>query len=117
MKYMLLFYADEAAWMVLSEEERNAAIEQIGRWYGAQVESGRLVEGRRLAGESSVKTVDLGPAGRSRTPIVMDGSFVETKEALGSYAIVEVTGPEEAVGVAESWPGGGLVEIRPVLEE
>ena len=66
MKYMLLFYADEAAWMVLSEEERNAAIEQIGRWYGAQVESGRLVEGRRLAGESSVKTVDLGPAGRSR---------------------------------------------------
>jgi hypothetical protein len=116
MKYMLLFYADEAAWMVLSEEERNAAIEQIGRWYGTQVESGRLVEGRRLAGKSSARTVDLGPAGRSRTPIVMDGPFVETKEALGSYAIVEVAELDEAVREAESWPGGGLVEIRPVVE-
>ncbi len=116
MKYMLLFFADEAAWMALSEGERNAAIEQIGAWYSTQAQSGRLVEGRRLSGKSSAKTVDLGPAGRSRKPILMDGPFIETKEAIGSYAIVEVIDLDEAVGVAESWPGGGFIEIRPVME-
>jgi hypothetical protein len=113
---MLLFFADEAAWMALSEGVRNAAIEQIGRWYGAEAQSGRLVEGRRLAGKGSAKTVDLGPAGNSRKPIVMDGPFIETKEAIGSYAIVEVADLDEAVGVAESWPAGGFIEIRPVME-
>jgi hypothetical protein len=113
----LLFVADEDAWMALSEEERQAAVERIGGWYGEQARAGRIVEGRRLRGKRAAKTVRLGPAGRSGKPMVVDGPFIEGKEAIGSYAIVEVPGEAEALEVAGSWPGGGAVEVRPIMEE
>jgi hypothetical protein len=116
MRYMLLFFADEEAWMALPEEERTAAIGRIGAWYGEQAQAGRIIEGCRLHGKGAAITVRLGPAGRSQAPVVTDGPFVETKEAIGSYAIVEVASLDEAIAVAGSWPGGGAVEIRPVLE-
>ncbi len=117
MKFMLLFMADEDAWMALPEEERQAAIERIGAWFGEHARAGRIVEGRRLTGRRAAKTVRLGPAGRSRKPMVTDGPFVEGKEAIGSYAVIEVRDEAEALDVAGSWPGGGAVEVRPIMEE
>ena len=117
MRYMLMFFADEEAWMAMSEEERLQAIGRIGAWYGEHTGAGRIVEGRRLHGKSGAKTVRLGRTGRSGKPMVVDGPFLETKEAIGSYAIVEAAGIDEAVDVARSWPAGGAVEVRPVAEE
>lgn len=116
MKFMLLFVADEDAWMRLSEQERQAAVERIGAWYGEHARAGRIVEGRRLQGKRAAKTIRLGPAGRSGKPVVVDGPFLESKEAIGSYAIVEVRDEAEALEIAGSWPGGGAVEVRPVME-
>lgn len=116
MKYMLLFAADEDEWMEMDPGEREAAIGRIGQWFGEQARSGRIVEGRRLQGRASARTVRLGPAGRSSKAAVTDGPFVEAKEAIGSYAIVEAADLDEAVTVAESWPAGGVVEVRPLME-
>jgi hypothetical protein len=117
MKYMLLFFADEDAWMELPEEARAAAIDRIGAWYGQHAQAGRIIEGRRLRGKGTATTVRLGPAGRSEEPAIVDGPFIEAKEAIGSYAIVEVANLDDALSLARSWPGGGGIEIRPVLEE
>ncbi|HEX3271942.1 MAG TPA: YciI family protein [Ktedonobacterales bacterium] len=117
MKYMLLFFADEDAWMEISEEARAAAIERIGAWYGQHAQAGRIIEGRRLRGKGTATTVRLGPAGRSEEPTIVDGPFIEAKEAIGSYAIVSVADLDEAMSLAKSWPGGGVIEIRPVVEE
>lgn len=101
----------------LPDDEREAAIGRIGAWYGQQAQVGRIVEGHRLGGTRTATSVRLGRAGRSGKPLVTDGPFAETKEAIGSYAIIEVPDHAEAVAVAESWPGGGgSVEIRPVAE-
>lgn len=118
MRYLLMFYADEAAWMALPEDERTAAIGRIGRWFGEHAAAGRIVEGKRLAGgRRATTTVRLGRVQRSGdAPIVTDGPFVEAKEAVGSYAVVEVKDRDEAIAVAKSWPAGGLVEVRPVDE-
>jgi hypothetical protein len=116
MKYMLLFFADEDAWTALPEEERAAAIGRIGAWYGHHTQAGRIVEGHRLRGKGTASTVRLGRAGRSEKPVIVDGPFIEAKEAIGSYAIIEVLNLDEASAVAASWPGGGAVEIRPVAE-
>ena len=116
MKYMLLFFADETDWMELPDEARTAAIGQIGAWYGQQAQAGRIIEGRRLSGKNTATTVRLGPAGRSAETTILDGPFIEAKEAIGSYAIVEVADLDEALMVAKSWPGGGGIEIRPVAE-
>jgi hypothetical protein len=48
--------------------------------------------------------------------MVIDGPFVEAKEAVGSYAVVEVAGEAEAIAIAKRWPAGGIVEVRPVAE-
>jgi hypothetical protein len=116
MKYMLLFFADEDAWMEVSEEARAAAIGQVGAWYGHHAQAGRIIEGRRLAGKSTATTVRLGPAGKSAEPTIMDGPFIEAKEVIGSYAIVDAGDLDEALTMAKSWPGGGAVEIRPVVD-
>src|SRR5439155_26232835 len=119
MRYLLMFYADEAEWMALPESERNAAIGRIGEWYGMQVKAGKIVDGTRLAGgKRATTTVRLGRIQRSGdAPVVSDGPFVEAKEAVGSYAIVEVKDRDAAIAIAKSWPAGGLVEVRPVEPE
>jgi hypothetical protein len=121
MRWMLLFYADEDEWLALPEDERTAAIGQIGAWFAQHAQAGRIVDGHRLAGKREATTVRHGPAGgsgrRKKKPLVMDGPFAETKEALGSYAIVDVPDHAAALAIAESWPGGGNVEVRPVLEQ
>ena len=116
MRYMLMFFADEGAWTALPEEERAAAIGRIGAWYGQQAQAGRIVEGRRLSGKSTAITIRPGPAGRGQKPVVVDGPFLETKEAIGSYAIIDVADRDAAIAVAASWPAGGTVEIRPSME-
>ena len=118
MRYLLLFYADEDAWMALPEDERTAAIGRIGQWFGEHAAAGRIVDGKRLAGgKRATTTVRLGRIQRSgAAPIVTDGPFVEAKEAVGSYAIVDVNGRDDAIAIAKSWPAGGLVEVRPLDE-
>jgi len=114
---MLVFFADEDAWMALSDEEREASIARIGAWYAEHAQAGRIVEGRRLHGRAEAVTVRLGPAGASQTPEIASGPFSPTPESIGSYAILDVADADKVVAVASAWPGGGAVEIRPLLEE
>jgi hypothetical protein len=116
MRFILVFYADEGEWAALPDEERTAAVARIGAWYGQHVQEGHIIEGCRLAGKQEATTIRLGPAGHSKKPLVTDGPFIETKEAIGSYAVVEVLDRAAAVAIAASWPGGGAVEVRPVME-
>jgi hypothetical protein len=117
MRYMLLFFADEEAWMALTEEERAEAIARISAWYGEQARVGHIIEGGRLTGRATAKTVRLGSAGRSAKPLITDGPYVETKEALGSYAIIAASDMDAAMTIAATWPGGGAVEVRPLMVE
>lgn len=115
MRYMLTFYADADEWMALPEVEREAGVAEIGRWFGEHARAGRIVEGHRLA--PGVKTVRLGRVRKKDRPLVSDGPFAEAKEAVGSYAIVEVANENEALEIAKGWPAGGIVEVRPLAEE
>ncbi|CUS31278.1 conserved hypothetical protein [Candidatus Nitrospira nitrosa] len=50
--------------------------------------------------------------------IVTDGPFLETKEQLAGYFLVDAKDLAEAVSIAKRVPGAriGTVEIRPVRE-
>src|SRR5688572_9688074 len=54
---------------------------------------------------------------REGNPIVTDGPFVETREHLGGYYLVDVRDLDEAISIAGRIPGArlGAVEIRPVV--
>ena len=47
--------------------------------------------------------------------VITDGPFIESKEVIGGFAIVEVKDRGEAEEMARKWPGGP-VEIWPTVE-
>ena len=116
MRYMLTFYANEQEWLALPGADREAAIAEIGRWFGEHARAGKIVDGHRLAPPGTTKTVRHGRVRRKDLPMVSDGPFVEAKESVGSYAIVEVKDEDEALAIAKSWPAGGAVEVRALAE-
>ena len=52
------------------------------------------------------------------TPIVTDGPFIETKEVLGGYWLVEAKSKDEVTKWAQRCPAsdGDVIEIRQVFE-
>lgn len=108
MKYMALIYAGEREWEALSDEQRN---DIYGR-YRALMEDGRILGGEELAPTTTATTVRV----RSGETVVTDGPFVETKEALGGYFLIEAESIDEALDIAARIPAAetGAVEVRPV---
>jgi hypothetical protein len=113
-RYLLTFYAVEDEWMALPYAERDAGIAEIGRWFAEHAQSGKILEGHRLG--RGTKTLRLGRVRKKDLPIVTDGPFMEAKESVGSYAVVDVRDEEEAIAIAKRWPAGGVVELRPVAD-
>ena len=50
----------------------------------------------------------------SGTPLFTDGPFIESKEVIGGFALIEVADLDEALAMAREWPG--TVEIRPIVD-
>ncbi len=52
-------------------------------------------------------------------PTLIDGPFIETKEVLGGYWLVEANSKEEVVKWAQRCPAedGDVIEIRQIFEE
>ena len=51
--------------------------------------------------------------------MVTDGPYLETKEIVGSYFVVDVDSAERAREIAAAYPGvqtGGAVELWPLME-
>src|SRR5213594_5202189 len=111
---MLTFCAAEDEWMALPEAERNAGIAEIGQWFAEHAHAGKIVEGQRLG--RGTKCVRLGRVRKKDLPMVTDGPFIEAKESVGSYAVVDVKDEDEDEAISKRWPGGGAVEVRPVAD-
>jgi hypothetical protein len=92
--------------------EYGAWYAEIGAWYEKWGATGRLDGGHQLQGTETAKTI--------RSGSVTDGPFIETKEVLGGYSVIEADSIDEAVDVAKTWPGvdrGWItVEVRPAIE-
>jgi hypothetical protein len=96
----------------LSDEEAQAAYTTVDRWWGAQVEAGRIVSGHQLEPSATATTIRVAPG---ETPSITDGPFVEGKEMLGGYAILDVPDLDAAIALASEWPLPGTLELRPVV--
>jgi len=108
---MFLFFDDETWTQRVTKEEMERDYAEVGRWWDEQVRKGVITGGRELRPSGTARTVRR-VNGRL---IVTDGPFIEAKEQVGGYAVIEVADLDEAIRVAKTWPAGG-VEIRPVLE-
>jgi hypothetical protein len=113
-KYILLIYQNPATWETFSEEERNRVMAEVGEIMGELEQTGEWVGGEGLADPSNTKTVRV----REGIPAVTDGPFVEAKEQLVGYCIVECETPARAVEIAARWPDARYwaMEVRPLME-
>jgi hypothetical protein len=113
MKYLLQIYPAGAR----EELERLPAAEQqaIVEEYLAIGQSPEVVGGDQLQPVETATTVRV----ESGKVLLTDGPFVDAKEHLGGYCLVEADDLDVALGIAARIPAarmGGAVEVRPLVE-
>jgi hypothetical protein len=112
-QYMLLVGGAD-----LDKRSGNTAIapkmfEQYFAWVRSLTESGHYVGGHKLKDQTGARLTVRGGQ-------VVEGPFMETKEAVGGYFIINAASLEEAVALSRECPifhlQNGYVEVR-VIEE
>jgi len=114
MQYMLAFFEPQGEF-----DKRNdpaQADDYWGSWMayiGALRNSGLVVSGNGLELPQSASLVRLRDGKRE----VHDGPFIDTKEMLGGYFIIEADSLDLAIEWAARSPAAsaGTVEVRPVM--
>ncbi|HKJ11864.1 MAG TPA: YciI family protein [Ornithinimicrobium sp.] len=114
MKYMLLLTDDPQQG---AQPGTHAHDEEMQAWFAytdALVKAGAMVGGEALHGPETATTVTVRDGGR----VVTDGPFIESKEVLGGYYIIDVPDLDTAIDWAARTPNvrTGSVEIRPVMD-
>jgi hypothetical protein len=107
-------YVNENGWtkMTKAEQEQGAAAYMA---YGeALKKAGAIVGSNRLQPTSTATTVRI-TNGKSQ---VLDGPYVDTKEQLGGYFLIDAPDLDSAISWAARCPaaGHGVVEVRPIWE-
>ena len=114
MKFLCLICAEK-----VMEQMPAEFAEQHFRDYAAFTadirRSGHFVDCNRLLPPAAATTVRV----RNGKVSVTDGPWVETKEQLGGYYVIEAQDLNEAIRVAARIPGGwiGAVEVRPIAAD
>ena len=111
MKAMILIYNSEAAWAALAPAEMEREMGAYMAYTQALIAAGAFVDGSELALTPTARSVKVTDGGA----VVTDGPYVDTKEQLGGYYILEVASMDEAIAWAAQCPGArhGGVEVRP----
>jgi hypothetical protein len=114
MQYILLIYMDQERWAEIPVDERNRIHAAAGDWHDELEKKGQ-----------SLRAVGLQPPGtattlreRSGKMILTDGPFVETKEVLGGFELIECANLDEALAIARQFPcyPGLSLEVRPLVQ-
>jgi hypothetical protein len=110
-KYLLQIYPANGEFEGRSEDEQNAVVgehDSIGQ-------SPAVVGGEQLQPVETATTVRV----RNGQTLLTDGPFVDAKEHLGGYYLVDADDLDAALEIAARIPAarmGGAVEVRPLLE-
>ena len=113
MKYMLMIYMNPATWESLSEDEHNEVFRGHADFQKLITESGEMIGTEALADPTNSATVRV----RNGVPAVTDGPYLESKEFLCGYYIVDCESRERAVELAAKIPDARFtaMEVRPLL--
>ena len=116
MKYMILTYLDEKAWLALTPEQQQAEMEACGPHVQKLIASKKLVDGAPLHPTATATTLRY----RDGKRLITDGPFAETREQLGGYSIIEAENLDDALAAAKGFlmPSSVAItlELRPIVE-
>ena len=110
-EYLVLIYQDESdpSWRdPATGEKMHKDHSAFGEKHGASIRGGNALHHTNSA--TSVRHDKNGKV------TITDGAFVETKEALGGYYVIEAADLDEALAIARDVPADlGGVEVRPIM--
>ncbi len=101
MRFVMFTFPDPeyaATWLEIDAAEREAEVERHREWFGRHRD--KVAGGENLAWPIRARTVRR----RGGEPVVTDGPFLETKEILGGFVVLDVADMDEATALAAEWP-------------
>jgi hypothetical protein len=114
-KYMLLIFGDAQQWDAMSAEQQRA--------HDAAHAAFRDAAGSGIVGDEELELAPMATTLRTDRDgriATTDGPFLETKEALGGFYLLEAADLDEAIKLASQLPevhaAHSGVEIRPVVD-
>jgi hypothetical protein len=115
MKYLLMIYANQATWADFDEDDWRRAIAEQDAFNKKFFESGELLGAYGLADAELARTVKV----RAGTVDVTDGPYLEVKEYVASFYLLDVDSAERAVEIAAEMPYAAWrsVEVWPVMHD
>lgn len=115
MKYLLSMCMNPDVWEGLSEDDRNEVMTGHGEFIRRIRESGELISTQALEQPARSAVVRV----KDGMPAVTDGPFIESKEFLAGFYLVECASQERAYELAAMIPDAAIeglaIEVRPVV--
>ena len=115
MRFLLLAYGDESKSAVLTEGDMRALGKRCSAYDEGLKNTGRLVASGSLGWGAKKLRLERGKLR------VTDGPFIETKELVGGFVIIEADDFDEAVRIASLHPAARMgeelgwdIELRPM---
>ena len=115
MEYLLMMYANESVFSSMPKEAQRQGVASYMSFTEALREAGVLKGVNRLAPSSATTTVSLA-TGKTQ---VLNGPYIDSKEQIGGYYLIDVPDLDAALSWAARCPGAehGVVEVRPLWTE
>lgn len=116
MKYLILAYTSARAWdeETVSEEDIERGCREYAAIEAELKENGEWLGSEGLADHSRTTTVAMGDRG----VVTTDGPYLEAKETMVSYVLIDTSSHARAVEVATRLVeiAGQPCELRPVMD-
>lgn len=107
---MLVVREDLQMLKKLTEAERRVCVQELTVWVKELAASGNYLEGKPLLMEGKYVTKDH---------ILSDGPFIEAKEGVSGYIIIQAENLNQAATLAQTCPkliaGELVMEVRPIM--
>ncbi|MEV7212260.1 YciI family protein [Kitasatospora cineracea] len=115
MKYLLMTYGNQEKWASLPAEGWTEAVAQQDAFNKRYQESGELIGAYGL-GDAAVSRLVRRQEG---LPAVSDGPYLETKEYMASFYLLDCENEQRALEIAADmpWADREPVELWPILHE
>jgi hypothetical protein len=114
MRYLCMVCYEQKTLDSLSQPEFDALVVEALAYDDVLREGGHYLYSGPLQSVETATTLRFG-SGKMK---VTDGPFVETKEHVGGFIVIEARDLDEAIQLASKIPPGrlGCVEVRPIRE-
>jgi hypothetical protein len=114
MKFILIVHHDETAFDQLNESTKRDLLAESVELTHELHSNGQYLHASPLQPTSTATIVRV----RDGRSVVIDGPFIETREQIAGYFLIEAKDKDEAISVARRVPGAriGTVEVRPLRQ-